>query len=71
MSISAINLIIHVPNFCMVSFIFHEMNVLIFQNFAMILQDESVRRGYETEIVDLKTYEPEDDLDSEVSGGTT
>lgn len=35
------------------------------KNFAMILQDESVRRGYETEIVDLKTYEPEDDLDSE------
>ena len=39
---------------------------LSFQSFANILHEESVRRGYETEIVDLKTYEPEDDLDSEV-----
>ena len=46
---------------------FHHSWYLVLQSFAKILQDDSIRKGYETEVVDLKTYEPEDDLDNEVS----
>ena len=44
----------------------HFTVIACFQTFASSLREDALRKGYETEVVDLKTYEPEDDLDSEV-----
>ena len=41
--------------------------IACFQTFASSLKEDALRKGYETEVVDLKTYEPEDDLDCEVT----
>lgn len=37
------------------------------KGFASTLLDEAVKKGFETEMTDLKTYDPEDDLADIVS----